>query len=174
MDFKKEINKTRKFQSRQSIKINAPIEVVWEYNQDLSKISEFHPRVTHVDLLTNDKFRKAGATYKCYLKNGKHNCTERDIEVVPMNKIVTSLPEDTMGLSKILKNYIVETNFKKIDDESTEMEFIHFYNTPGIIRHLLNFIIKPKISKEAQKTLQAIKSNIEKSFTTDNKQNYES
>jgi len=165
---KKEFNMTKKFQSRQSIKIIAPLETVWKYNQDLSKIAEFHPRVTHVDLLTNDKYRTEGATYKCYLKNGKHNCTERDIEVVPMNKIVTSLPEDSMGLSRILKDYIVETYFKKVDNDITEMEFNHYYSTPGIIRSLLNYIIKPKIAKQSLQTLRAIKINIEKSLTTNN------
>jgi hypothetical protein len=32
----------------------------------------------------------------------KHMCVEKDIEIVPMQKLVTVLPEDTFGISKVL------------------------------------------------------------------------
>jgi len=32
-----------KFQSKQEVTINAPLEEVRKYNQDLSKIAEYHP-----------------------------------------------------------------------------------------------------------------------------------
>ncbi|MEP7322124.1 MAG: SRPBCC family protein [Saprospiraceae bacterium] len=48
-----------KFQSKQSIIIHAPIEKVWEYNQDLSKIADYHPRVSKVDLISGAPFREA-------------------------------------------------------------------------------------------------------------------
>ncbi len=164
---------SKKFQLKQSITINAPLETVWEFNQDLSKIPEFHPRVNKVDLVTGDQYRKEGATYRCYIKNGKHNCTERDTEIIPKSKIVTSLPEDTLGLSKILKDYIVETHFKKIDEKTTLMEFYHFYFTPGLFRSLLNLYVKSKINSESLETLRAIKETIEKSFVKDRQYNPE-
>jgi hypothetical protein len=68
----------------------------------LTKIPEFHPRVVKVDLLSGKTVREPGASYQCHLSGGKHSCIERDIEIIPLQKIVTVLPEDTFGISKIL------------------------------------------------------------------------
>lgn len=51
------------FQSKQEVIINAPLEKVWEFNQDLSKISQYHPRVDKVDLISGKQFREAGVAY---------------------------------------------------------------------------------------------------------------
>ena len=40
------------FQSKQSMLIDAPLEVVWEFSMDLTKILSFHPCVFKVDLLS--------------------------------------------------------------------------------------------------------------------------
>lgn len=42
---------TPKFQSNQQVIIEAPLEGVWAFNQDCSKIAEYHPRVNEIDLL---------------------------------------------------------------------------------------------------------------------------
>src|SRR5215475_2078870 len=107
-----------KFQSKQSVIINAPIEKVWEYNQDLSKIAEYHPRVNKVDFISGKRFREAGVEYQCHLKDGKNTCIEKDIEIIPMEKIVTVFPFDTMGLTKLLPDYIVESDLTKIEENS--------------------------------------------------------
>ena len=79
---------------------------------DLTRIPEFHPRVVKVDLLSGKHLREPGASYQCHLSGGKHTCIEKDIEIVPLQKIVTVLPEDTFGISKILSDYRVETTFQ--------------------------------------------------------------
>ena len=84
----------QKFQFRQSDIINAPIEKVWEYNQDLSKIPDYHPRVNKVDLISGRQFREVGVSYQCHLKDGKNSCIEKDIEIIPLQKIVTIFPSD--------------------------------------------------------------------------------
>ncbi len=152
-----------KFQSKQEVIINAPIEKVWEFNQDLSRIAEYHPRVDKVDLISDKQYREAGVSYQCHLSAGKHTCIEKDIEIIPMQKIVTVLPSDTMGLTKLLPNYIVETNFHKIDD-TTKMAISHFYSSSKLKVWLLNFIIKRKVAKETQDTLNAIKKLIENEY----------
>ena len=153
-----------KFQSEQEVIINAPLETVWEFNQDLSKIAEYHPRVNKVDLISNKQFREAGVSYQCHLKDGKNTCIEKDIEVVPMQKIVTVFPQDTMGMAKLLPDYIVESNLTKIGENSTKIEISHFYSSSKLKVWLLNFIIKRKIAKETQDTLNAMKQNIENSI----------
>ena len=90
------------FRSKQEVIIDAPLEAVWSYSMDLTKIPEFHPRVVKVDLLSGKTLREPGASYQCHLSGGKHTCIEKDIEIIPLQKIVTVLPEDTSGISKIL------------------------------------------------------------------------
>jgi uncharacterized membrane protein len=101
------------FQSRQSVTINAPLEKVWEFGQDLSRIAEYRPRVNKVDLISGKRFREAGVAYQCHLSDGENTCVEKDIEIIPMEKIVTVFPSDTMGLTKLLPDYVVETVLKK-------------------------------------------------------------
>jgi len=69
--------------------------------------------------------------------------------------------DDTMGLSNLLPDYVVETVFKKIDDQTTQVEISHFYSSSKLKVWLLNFFIKRKVGKETQDTLNAIKKIIE-------------
>jgi polyketide cyclase/dehydrase/lipid transport protein len=153
-----------KFQSKQSVIINAPIEKVWEYNQDLSRIADYHPRVNKVDLISGKQFREVGVAYQCYLKDGKNTCIEKDIEIIPMEKIVTVFSSDTMGLTKLLPDYVVESTLKKIDDKTTKVEISHFYSSSKLKVWLLNIIIKPKIARETIDTLNAMKNKIENGY----------
>jgi hypothetical protein len=150
------------FQSRQEVCICAPLQKVWEYNQDLRKIADYHPRVNKVDLVSGTSCRKAGAAYKCHMKDGKNFCVEKDIEIVPMEKIVTLLPEDTLGICKIFPDYLVETIFTALDQNSTKMEFNHYYSTNSPTAKMANIVAKKQIAKESQDTLMAIKIAIEK------------
>ncbi|HEV8285592.1 MAG TPA: SRPBCC family protein [Chitinophagaceae bacterium] len=153
-----------KFQSKQSVIINAPLEKVWEFSQDLSRIAEYHPRVDKVDLISGKQFREAGVSYQCHLSDGKNTCIEKDIEIIPMEKIVTVFTADTMGLTKLLPDYVVETTFKKIDDHTTKVEISHFYSSSKWKVWLLNFIIKRKVAGETIDTLNAAKKNIENEY----------
>ena len=149
------------FRSKQEVIINAPLEAVWSFSMDLTKIPEFHPRVVKVDLLSGKTLREAGASYQCHLSGGKHTCTEMDIEIIPLQKIVTVLPEDTFGISKILSDYRVETTFQTLGHRSTKVEISHYYSTTTLKAKLLNLIAKGKIARETQATLNAAKATIE-------------
>jgi hypothetical protein len=150
-----------KFQSKQSLIINAPLEKVWVFGQDLSRIPEYHPRVDKVDLISGRQFREAGVSYQCHLSDGKNTCIEKDIEIIPMKKIVTVFPSDTMGLTKLLPDYTVETTFKKIDNHTTQVDISHFYSSSKLKVRLLNIYIKWKVGRETQQTLASIKKAIE-------------
>jgi len=141
--------------------IQASLSSVWAFNMDLTKIPEFHPRVSKVDLLSAQRFRQAGVSYQCHFSGGKHTCIERDIAIIPMQKIVTVLPEDTMGISKILNDYTVETTFEELEPTSTRMEISHYYSTNTVKAKLINLIAGPRIARETQATLNAIKAAIE-------------
>lgn len=149
------------FRSKQEIVINAPLQDVWAFSMDLTKIPTFHPRVAKVDLLSGKAHREPGASYQCHLVGGKHRCIEKDIEIVPMEKIVTVLPEDTFGVSKILSDYVVETTFQRMSDSSTRVEISHYYSTKTLKAKLLNLIARWKIDRETQDMLNAVKRVIE-------------
>jgi hypothetical protein len=87
------------FRSKQELIINAPSETVWEFNMDITKIPSFHPRVVEVELLSGKACREP--KYKRHLSDGKHTCVEKDLEIVPMQKLVSVLPEDTFGINKV-------------------------------------------------------------------------
>jgi uncharacterized membrane protein len=150
------------FRSRQEVIIDAPLEAVWSFTMDLTKIPEFHPRVSKVDLLEGKAFREPGVSYQCHLSGGKHTCVERDVEIVPLQKIVTILPEDTLGISKILSDYTVETTFHAVGEASTKVEITHYYSTTSLKGKLLNFIAKGKIARDTQATLNGAKAAIER------------
>ena len=137
------------------------MEAVWSFSMDLTKIPEFHPRVVQVDLLSGKSFREPGASYRCRLSGGKHTCVEKDIEIIPLQKIVTVLPEDTFGISKILSDYTVETTFQALGHQSTKVAISHFYSTTTLKAKLLNLIAKGKIARETQATLDAAKALLE-------------
>jgi hypothetical protein len=154
-----------KFQSKQEVIIKAPLETVWEFNQDLSKIAEYHPRVSKVDFISGKQFREAEVSYQCHVTDGKNTCIEKDIEIIPMKKIVTVLPSDTMGLNKLLPDYVVETTFDKVDDYTTKMTISHYYSTSKFKVWLLNFLIRPKIARQTQEMLNSMKKTIENEYS---------
>jgi len=149
------------FRSKQEVIIDAPLEAVWAFSMDLTKIPEFHPRVFKVDLIDGRTFREAGVSYQSHLSGGKQTCIEKDIEIIPLEKIVTVLPQDTFGISKVLRDYTVETTFQRLGDSSTKVEISHYYSTPTLKAKLLNLVAKGKIARETHATLMAAKAAIE-------------
>jgi hypothetical protein len=86
---------------------------------------------------------------------------EKDLEVVPMEKIVTALPEDTMGITKLLPDYVVEARLTPVASNETKVEFRHYYSTKSLKTKFFNVIAKRKIARDAQNTLEAMKRTIE-------------
>jgi Polyketide cyclase / dehydrase and lipid transport len=150
------------FQSRQEVVIHAPLQAVWEFNQDLTNIAAYHPRVERVDFISGKRQRGKDVAYRCHLKDGKNTCVEKDVEVVPMERIVTALPEDTMGITKLLPDYLVEAKLTPLAEHETKVEFSHYYSTKSLKTKLFNVIAKRKIARDAQNTLEAMKRTIEK------------
>jgi hypothetical protein len=147
--------------SKQEVTIDASLEPVWWFSMDLTKIPEFHPRVSKVVLIDGKAVREPGVSYQCHLSGGKHTCVEKDIEIVPLEKIVTVLPEDTFGIGKIFTDYTVETTFHKLGDVSTRVEIAHYYSTTSLKAKLVHLVSKGKIARETQATLNAAKAAIE-------------
>jgi hypothetical protein len=149
------------FRSKQEVTIGTPLEDVWAFSMDITKIPSFHPRVFKVDLLSGKAVREAGASYRCHVAGGKHTCVEKDIEVVPMEKIVTVMPEDTFGISTVLPDYVVEATFHRVGDSATRIEISHYYSTKSLKAKLLNLFAGRRIARDTQAMLNAVKVRLE-------------
>jgi hypothetical protein len=149
------------FQSRQEVVIHASLQAVWDFNQDLTSIASYHPRVKRVELVSGQRQRGKGVAYRCYLTDGKHMCVEKDLEVVPMERIVTALPEDARGIANMLPDYLVEARLTPVASYETKMEFSNYYSTKSLKTKVFNVIARRKIARDAQNTLEAMKSTIE-------------
>src|SRR6516164_8275995 len=147
--------------SWQSVIIDAPLEIVWEYNSDLSRIADFHPRVDRVELIDGQSQRAAGVGYKCHLRGGRHTCVERDVEVVPLERIVTTLAEDSFGVARLLPDYRVVSTLERVGARQTRVEFRHYYSIRGWKAWLFHWIAGRRIASESQATLNAMKQVIE-------------
>jgi hypothetical protein len=71
-------------------------------------------------------FANQACRINAIFRAGSIPALKRIIEIVPLQKIVTVLPEDTFGISRILSDYTVETMFRKLGDASTKVEIRHF------------------------------------------------
>jgi hypothetical protein len=89
---------------------------------------------------------------------------EKDIEVVPMERIVTVLPEDTFGVSRTLSDYVVESTLHRVGESSTRVEMSHYYSTKTLKAKLLSLIAKGGIARETQQMLNAMKAAIESAY----------
>jgi uncharacterized protein YndB with AHSA1/START domain len=101
------------FRGRQTVTIQAPRAQVWEYVMDPAKIAEYNPRVARVEPGSGDGRRAAGVSYQCQVVGGGC-CTEEDVEIVPIERVVTPVAHDTLGISALLKDYTVETTLTSI------------------------------------------------------------
>jgi hypothetical protein len=149
------------FRSKQELVINAPLENVWAFNQDLTNIADYHPRISQVDLLSGKSMREAGVSYQCHLDGGKHSCIEKDISIIPMEKIVTVLLETNDRFSRLFSDYTLETVFTPVGEERTRMEFYHYYSTKTIKAKLLNLFAKKALKRCSRATHVAMKEMIE-------------
>jgi hypothetical protein len=86
----------------------------------------------------------------------------KDLEVVPMERIVTAFPEDTMGITKLPPDYVVEARLTPLAEDETKVEFRHYYSTRSLETKFFTPITRKKIARDAQNTLEAMKSTIVK------------
>jgi hypothetical protein len=149
------------FRGRQEVTIAAPLHAVWSYAMDLSKLTEYNPRVARVEYDGGDNQRIAGGRYKCHLVDGRHWCIEEDVEIVPMVRLITRLPFDTFGITAQFCDYTVETSLRALDAHTTQVAMSHFYATPTLRSRLLDCIARDTIARNTQATLLTLKARIE-------------
>jgi len=150
-----------KLQARNEMVINAPINSVWSVVTDINLLPNINPGV----LKATGRMDKQGETRTCEFKNGGKvgSMTERLIELVPESKTVWTVENDTMGMSKMLKNTRFCFNLEKLSNDKTKLINESYYEPANFIAKIMNsLMMKRKMGKIQEQILTNIKSHLEK------------
>jgi hypothetical protein len=154
-----------KFQWKKEITINAPSDVVWRIINDVSLIPQYHPEVDSVDLIDGQQQRTTGTRYQCNVSHGKGkgSCIEEVVESIPGVKVSTFMGQDSWGIDKILKDFIVVTTLSPQPSKTTVLRFEAYYNPLGKINRILNLVVfRRKTMNRSRDVMNGIKRLAEK------------
>ena len=151
------------------VSINAPVEKVWDATQDISLIPAYHPEVEKVELLSGNDKRAPGVEYKCIIPEGRPrsgSCVERVIENVKYEKTTILAVEDTWGLSEMLKNYTSDVIFEKLDDKTTILHLLGYYEPIGLKVRIMNILFLRRVMKKrGREVIMGLKGLIENYYS---------
>lgn len=150
-----------KLQARNEAIINAPIASVWAIITDINLLQKVNPGV----IKATGRMDKQGETRTCEMTNrGKiGTMTEKLIELVPEKKTVWAIENDTMGMSKMLKDTRFCFYLEKIDDYKTKIVNESYYEPANFMVKIINaLMMKRKMGQIQGQILNNIKTLTEK------------
>lgn len=148
-------------QARNEIMINAPVSKVWSVITDINLLPKINPGVVSVKGTMN----KQGETRTCEMDNKgrKGTMTERLIELVPEQKTVWTIEEDTMGMKKMLSGTRFCFYLEKQGDHQTKLINESYYQPNSFMGKMMNiFMMKSMMGKIQNKILTNVKIHSEK------------
>jgi Polyketide cyclase / dehydrase and lipid transport len=148
-----------RFQWRTSLRIRASHEWLWAIVDDLSLIPTYHAEVGKVDLLSGQSTRAAGVKYRCTVLEGrKGSCVEEVVDYVPGERFSTAFPEDTWGISKMLRDFVVDSILVPRGDSETDVVLEAYYEPIGWKMRVLNAILLRRLmARRALRTMEGVK-----------------
>ncbi len=150
-----------KLQARNESIINAPISNVWSIITDINVLPQINPGV----IKASGRMDKQGETRTCEMENKgrKGTMTERLVEFVPEKKTVWVIENDTMGMSKMLKDPRFCFYLEKIDENKTKIINESYYLPANFMVKIMNsLMMKKKMGEIQEKILSNIKALAEK------------
>jgi Polyketide cyclase / dehydrase and lipid transport len=150
-----------KLQARNEAIINAPISKIWAIITDINLLPTINPGV----LSASGRMDRQGETRTCEFNNKgrKGTMTEKLIELVPEKKTVWTIVNDTMGMSKMLKDPQFCFYLEKLDDNKTKIVNESYYQPANFMVKIMNVLMmKKKMSGIQQQILFNIKSIAER------------
>ena len=150
-----------KLQARNEAIINASISSIWAIITDINLLHKINPGV----IKATGRMDKQGETRTCEMDNkGKlGTMTERLIELVPEKKTVWAIENDTMGMSKMLKDPQFCFYLEKLDDNKTKIINESYYEPANVMVKVMNaLMMKKKMGQIQEQILSNIKSIAEK------------
>ena len=148
-----------RFQWRTSLRIRASRDRIWAIVDDISLIPKYHAEVGKVDLLSGQSTRAIGVRYRCTILGGrKGSCVEEVIDCVPGERFSTAFPEDTWGLSELLRDFVVDSVLVSQGDFATDVVLEAYYEPIGWKMRLLNvFFLRRLMARRALRTMEGVK-----------------
>ena len=150
-----------KLQTKNEAEINAPVQRIWGVITDINQLAKLNPGVVKA----SGRMDKQGETRTVEINmNGKSGTfTEKLIEMVPEVKTVWTIENDTMGMSKMLKENRFVINLEKLADNKTKVTNETYYQPANFIAKILSaLMIKPSFGKMQEQILTNIKMLTEK------------
>jgi Polyketide cyclase / dehydrase and lipid transport len=148
-------------QARNEAIINAPVSSVWAIITDINLLHKVNPGV----IKATGRMDKQGETRTCEMDNRgrKGTMTEKLIELVPEKKTVWAIENDTMGMSKMLKDPRFCFYLEKLGDNKTKIINESYYQPANLMMKIMNaLMMKKKMRQIQEKILFNIKSLSEK------------
>ena len=148
-------------QARNEAIVNAPISTVWAIITDINLLHKINPGV----IKATGRMDKQGEIRTCEMDNRgrKGTMTEKLIELVPEKKTVWAIENDTMGMSKMLKDPRFCFYLEKLGDNKTKIINESHYQPASLMVKIMNaLMMKKKMRHIQEKILSNIKSLSEK------------
>ena len=141
--------------------INAPVNNIWALITDINQLT----RLNRGAVKATGRMDKQGETRTVDVNlNGRAGTfTERLIELVPGEKTVWTIENDTMGIGKMLKETRFVTRLEKIDESKTKVTNETYYQPLNLIAGVMSaLMVKPAFGKMQEQILGNIKALTEK------------
>ena len=131
-----------KLQAHNEAVINAPISSVWAIITDIKLLDKINPGV----ITASGSMDKQGETRTCEMENrGKRGTmTEKLVELVHEKKTVWVIENDSMGMSKMLKNPRFCFYLEKLGDNQTKIINESFYEPANLMVRIMNALMMKK------------------------------
>ncbi|MEW6468307.1 MAG: SRPBCC family protein [Bacteroidota bacterium] len=146
-----------KLQARNETLINAPVSKVWAIITDINLLHKVNPGV----ISAKGSMDQQGATRTCEMSNNgkKGIMTEKLIELVPGQKTVWTIENDTMGMKKMLSGTRFCFYLEKIGNDKTKIINESYYQPVTLMAKIMNALMMKKMMGRIQaKILSNIKS----------------
>jgi polyketide cyclase/dehydrase/lipid transport protein len=113
--------------------VDAVLERTWAAFDDLSLIPQYHPVVHEVEFPLGNRRRAPGVEYKCIIPTGPRPgwCVEKVIDHVPLRSSTVAFMSDSLGLSKLLDDFVTEITVEPVEGTKTRVTLRGFYTPRG-------------------------------------------
>jgi len=147
--------------ARNEALIKASLEDIWAVITDIDQLHKINPGV----IKATGRMDKEGETRTCEIDNRgrKGILTERLIELVPHQRTVWTIENDTMGFGKMLKDTRFVFDLEKLSAHQTRVVSETWYQPPNVLAKIMSgLMIKKAITKAQAQILENIKTLTEK------------
>jgi uncharacterized protein YndB with AHSA1/START domain len=143
--------------------IDAPPGRVWEVIEDSSLLAEWVPAVENVTEHADRE--EPGSVRRCEVAvSGRRGfIVERCIEAVPERKLRHAVDDDSLGFTKLFRDYTFTLELEPQGEDSTTVTCETFYEPRGILARLMNtLLMRRRFAGVRENLLHGLKDLVER------------